>query len=216
MVDDRDNWDDEAPAQPKQGMSTFSKFLLVFGIVGGMGMLACCGACGFIGYSFAPNVSSSPQEVAAMGAKICDITLPEIYQGRQSMEIDNFMMLMRLVHFERTDGKGRLMLMEVLPRMGNEKDFKEGFQKGFAKSFDEQQDQFHTLVNTSSEKKTFVLGGQEAEFVFEKGDDAASKTTLHQVRGTFTGKEGVVTFTLEIEDSVWDQDEVEAIIQSIR
>jgi hypothetical protein len=108
------------------------------------------------------------------------------------------------------------MLVEVLPRMGGEKNFKEGFQKDLAEKFDEQQDQFHTLVNTSSEKKTFVLGGQEVEFVFEKGDDAASKTTLHQVRGTFTGKEGVVTFTLEIEDSAWDQDEVEAIIQSIR
>ncbi|HTN03124.1 hypothetical protein [Planctellipticum variicoloris] len=216
MVDDRDNWDDEAPAQPKRGMSTFSKFLLVFGIVGGMGMLACCGVCGFVGYSFAPNVSTNPQQVAAKGAEICEITLPADYEGRQSMEIDNFMMLMRLVHFERTDGKGRLMLMEVLPRMGDEKDFKEGFQKGFAESFDEKQDQFHTLVNTSSETKTFQLGGQEAEFVFEKGDDAGSKTTLHQVRGSFTGKQGMVTFTLELEDSVWNQDEVEAIIQSIR
>lgn len=179
MVDDRDNWDDEAPAQPKRGMSTFSKFLLVFGIVGGMGMLACCGVCGFVGYSFAPNVSTNPQQVAAKGAEICEITLPADYEGRQSMEIDNFMMLMRLVHFERTDGKGRLMLMEVLPRMGDEKDFKEGFQKGFAESFDEKQDQFHTLVNTSSETKTFQLGGQEAEFVFERGrcgleDDPAS------------------------------------------
>lgn len=216
MVDDRDNWDDEAPAQPKKGMSTFAKFLLVFGIVGGMGMLVCCGACGFLGYSFAPRVATTPQEVAQMGDKICEITLPETYEGRQSMEIDNFMMLMRLALFERTDGKGRLMLMEVLPRMGNEADFKEGFQKGFAESFDKQQEQFHNLVNTSSEKKSFTLGGQEVEFVFEKGEDAGSKTTLHQVRGSFTGKEGMVTFTLELEDSVWDQSEVEAIIQSIR
>lgn len=216
MADDRDNWGDEAPVQPKQGMSLFTKFLMVFGIVGGMGVVVCCGACGFLGYSFAPKVATNPQRVGEMQSQICEITLPESYQGKQSMEIDNFIVLMRMAQFERTDGKGRLMLMEVLPKMSNEEEFREAFQESFAESFDKQHEQFHNLVNTSSETKTFTLGGQEAMFVFEKGEDAGSKRTLHQVRGSFTGKSGMVTFTLELEDSVWDQDEVEGIIESIR
>ena len=217
MVDPRDDWGDDAPPKPpKQGMSTFAKFLLVFVIVAGIGMVVCCGACGFFGYSFVPKVTTSPQEVVAAQAQICEITLPENYVGKQSVEIDNWMLLMRLVHFERDDGKGRLMLMEVQPKIGDGKDVKEGFQEGFKESFNDKQEEFHNLTNVTSETRTFQLRGQEVEFEFMKGEDAGSKTILHQVRGNFTGNSGMVTLTLELEDSVWNQEEVDAILNSIR
>ncbi|MDZ4684738.1 MAG: hypothetical protein SH850_06570 [Planctomycetaceae bacterium] len=199
---------DPQPAPVKQ-KSGCLKWVLIFGAIGGVCVLACCGVFGYGVYLFKPTMVQSSPEVKALAAEIADFDIPEDFQGKMGMKVDNFMVSMRICDFEHQTGRGHMQLVEFKVKFGNPKDHEAQLKRQMQ---EQGAAEMKTLNIVKSETREITVLGQPAQFTFAEGQDASTSTSYHDVQGQFTGKNGVAKLHLQVEDEVWDE---EAVVQML-
>ena len=120
---DRDSWNDPQPesAAPvkKKGMSGCMLATLIVGGVGLVGMVVCCGVAGWIGSMFVPTVTKVPAEITAVGRKVLNTDVVADFSPDNAITIDNMFLTMRIAEFKHKEGKGEMMMGNVVFKIGD-------------------------------------------------------------------------------------------------
>ena len=113
---------------------------------------------------------------------------------------------------DQTQQNRTLMLMQMKMEGQDEQQMEEMEQQ--LKMQSGQQDMNQGFIIESSETRTFVIDGQDREFVFAVGTNSAGET-VHQVTGVFPGRNGTATLMMMDDDANWDEAAIEQMIESI-
>lgn len=213
--DRRDELDpqDVRPMQPAQGSGCL-KWILILGVLGTLCSVVCCGVLGYFFYSYRPTIANQPAEVAAIAQEITEIAIPESLEGTGGMEWNMMgLMEMRMCVFRQKEGRGGMQLMQMELKVGDPKDSEEQIKQQMRK---QGHDEMKALNIEKSETKEYEIRGEKAQFTFSEGKDVATSTDYKEVRGQFKAKAGQAILHLQLEAEAWDDDEVNAMIESIK
>lgn len=202
----------DRPVPVKKGGGCL-KWLLILGAISGFFVLACCGFLGGAAYLFKPTMVQSDPEVRTLAAEVANLDVPADLHGKLGMKIDNFMMTMRICSFEHSDGRGQMMLTEMKMKVGDQAQQEEQLKQQMRQ---QGAGEMRTLNVEHSETRELTINGQPAEFTFAEGQDAATSTKYHEVKGQFTGKNGVASLHLQLEDEVWDEAAVTQMLEAAK
>jgi hypothetical protein len=202
----------ERPVNAPQGSGCL-KWVLIFGAIGGVLVLACCGVVGWFGYQFKPTVVQTDPEVRTMVIEVANFQVPEDFRGKVGIKMDNSFMAMRMCAFEHKEGRGQLQISEMQVKVGDPKQ-----QEAQLKGQMQQQGaaEMKVLNIQKSETRELTINGKTASFTFAEGQDAATSTNYREVKGQFTGKNGVATLHLQIEDEAWDEAAVQQMLDAAK
>lgn len=202
----------ERPANAPQGSGCL-KWVLIFGAIGGVIMLACCGVIGWFASQSKFTVVQTDSEIRTLVTEIAGFEIPEDFRGKAGVKMDNPIVAMRMCAFEQADGRGQLQISEMKMKFGDPKQ-----QEAQLKAQMQQQGaaEMKTLNIQQSETREVTINGQPASFTFAEGQDAATSTNYREVKGQFTGKNGVATLHLQIEDEVWDEAAVQQMLDAAK
>lgn len=209
----RRNQLDPSEVQPVEKKSGCLKWVLIFGGIGLVGTLICCGVAGFVGYQMKPTVVNTPPEVTALAQEITDIAIPAEFVGKAGVKMNLGFMAMTLCQFEHTDNRGMLQLMEMKISVG---DPKEGEAQLKEQMRQQGSEELKTLNVEKSETREVEIRGEPASFTISEGTDVESSTKYHEVKGQFKGKNGVAILQLQLEEEAWDAEAIDAMIESIK
>ncbi|MFG0332059.1 MAG: hypothetical protein ACF8TS_01735 [Maioricimonas sp. JB049] len=110
--DDEQYLPDYAREEPRQGMSTGTKVLMVMLALAGCLMLLCCGGIFWFGSRLTSAVTEDPDEIAEIRDSIAVIDMPEDFTPQVGMNINMFVFEMDLVAYGRDD-EAFVMLMQM-------------------------------------------------------------------------------------------------------
>jgi hypothetical protein len=213
--DDRfDRRDDVDPAdvRPVKKEGGCWKWVLIFGAIGGVCLLLCCGVGGFMAYRMAPKIVSQPTDVAAMAQEIADIEIPSEFSGKMGMTMNLGFMSMKMCMFEHTAGQGMLQLMEMQISVGDPKDGEAQLKQSMRQQGNQE---MRALNIEKSESREYEIRGEKATFTFAEGKEADTGTPYHEVKGNFKGKSGVAVLHLQLQEEAWDDEAITTMIESI-
>ncbi|OYW24519.1 MAG: hypothetical protein B7Z55_01940 [Planctomycetales bacterium 12-60-4] len=209
---DRRDEVDPADIRPVKKEGGCWKWVLIFGAVGFVCVLLCCGVGGFMMYRMAPKVVNQPADVAAMAQEISDIDIPETFVGKAGINMNLGFMSMKMCMFEHTEGQGVLQLMEMQVKIGDPKD-------GEAQLRQQMRQQGNAEIRglniEKSETREYEIRGEKASFTFAEGKDIDNGTPYREVKGSFRGKTGVAVLQLQLQEEAWDEEEIEQLVESI-
>lgn len=205
----RDDYGDPRMTPPKQGMSTAVKVLLILGIVAGLFGCLCCG--GIVWVASKQKVSEDPQATRETARDILGTDVPQdLFAPAATMNVDVFVMTMKLAIFNVQGGEGELFIMEMKAPQ------QQGGDQALENALRQQSPQNQrNLIVESTETKTLTVRGQEEDFLFVRGKDNSGKA-FREVRGTFPGNTGTVLLLLQVEESAYDEDRVIEFLESIQ
>jgi len=208
----KDDWtnpnDAPLPAKKKK-MSGCMFASLILGGLGVVGLVVCCGGVVALGYMFQPTVSKVPDEVAAAGKQILNITVPPEFTGEESISMDNFVFTMRIAQYRHKEGKGNLMMGAFRVKLGDPNQAK--MQQG---QFREplQQQHFGQIVVKKSDSIEVTIDGQKVSVTISEGTNQQTQKEVHMVSFDFVHGSDPTFFVMSLDDDVWDQD---AVIQML-
>lgn len=205
---------DDYQGQPQKATNTTTKVLLILLAVFGGALLVCCGFCGFMGYSFQPEMTDEADAVRARTQEIANIEIPEQFEPDSAGKIDNFLMQMNVATYESTVGQGQLMLAQMNFKLFDMPQEQQEAQ--IQQSLEEQQgEETRNLDIQESETRQFQINGKEVSFIFAEGEERRTGDKFHQVSGTFPGKEGTTFLMLQLDEEAYDEEAVVRMIESI-
>lgn len=220
--------DDFQEAQPKKGMSSTSKVLIILGSIGGLCLVACCGGGAFLFYKAKDMVSFS-QDAATVKKNTEEIVLidvPADFAPAQSMKFSMMGVSMKwAIYTKAGSNDAMLMLMEMnQPGMAAQGGAGAKQQRDQMLQAMRQQQaqqggagQFNTEINEQSAKsRKFKINGETVEFDFIKGT-RPNGGDVHQVVGVFPSRGGgVVMLMLIVPADGYDEEAIVTMIKSIR
>jgi hypothetical protein len=215
--DEQQDWtDDRFDAQrkePKPGMSTGMKVLIILLCVGGLGFLLCCGGIFYFASKVDMEFNDDPTVIRKVTAEIVDIEIPDLFEPKASVSMNVFVVEMKMVVYGAKDEKGILMIteMDTPTAEGNEQQ-----QAQMRKSMQQQNFGEKNLTTKRSESREFEVRGETVKFQFAEAEDEASGTAYRQVTGAFPGKEGNTFLMLQIEEEQYDEEAVVKMLESIK
>jgi hypothetical protein len=179
----------------------------------GGGVLLCCGVFAWVGYSFAPKIVTTPDEVNKFRDEIATMTLPADLKPKTAMKMDNFAFNMIMATYSSDDNKQNFLLGSMQVKVGDAAAADQEFQMREAMGENDQQ---RTLKNKQSTTKKLKVKGVEREFDFATGEDVQTGKKMREVSGTFPGKSGQAFFAYQSEEDVYKEDEIIKMIESIQ
>jgi hypothetical protein len=205
----------QAP-QPKQGMSTGTKILLIVVAVLGFGTISCCGGCLFLGYQMTPEIDRNPAAVRAETERVAEITILDGFEPTMVMRMNMLIANMRMVAYEWSaegeDVPATLVLAQMEMAFGGAQ---QKLEQSIRKNLSGQEFNSKKLSLKSAENRTFQIRGKEVTVRFAKAE-AKDGTAYRQVTGTFPGRDsGTAFLKLQMKEQLWDEEKVEAMIKSI-
>jgi hypothetical protein len=219
--------EDFQEAQPKKGMSSTSKVLIILGSIGGLCLLACCGGGAFLFYKAKDMVSFSqdPATVKKSTEEIVLIDVPAEFTPAQSMKFSMMGMSMKWAIYSKGGSQdAMLMLMEMnQPGMAGQGGGGKAQRDQMLQAMRQQQaqqggaGQFNTQINEQSVKtRKFKINGETVEFDFIEGTRPGGGG-VRQVVGVFPSKGGgFVMLMLIIPEEGYDEEAIVKMIKSIR
>lgn len=212
---------------PKQGMAGWAKVLLVLGVLGGIGMVVCCGIFGVMmygGYQMAANaISADPQVIQQRAQEIANVEIIEGYQPKLSVDMKvpvTGQMLAKCALFARDDVHGMLLLGQVSREMVSD-DPKQIYQH--LREFLQNEVDADNMNVDSTEEREFMVRGEPAKFEVVRGTATVKKNneeeTVEFVRmlGSFPGEgdQPAILMLFEKADS-FDEAAAEKMLSSIK
>jgi len=221
--------EDFQEAQPKKGMSSTSKVLIILGSIGGLCLLACCGGGVFLFYKAKDIVSFSvePATVKKTSEEIILIDIPADYTPTYSMKLSMGMSMKMAVYAKGAapgaQPESMIMLMEMnqpgMAAQGGGKAQRDQMLQQMRQQQAQQggAGQFNTEINEQSRKtRKFKINGETAEFDFITGTRPQGGN-VHQVVGVFPSKGGgFVLLMIMVPEEGYDEESVVTMIKSIR
>lgn len=213
-VDPFDRRDDLGPPPPVEPKSSGCwKWGLIFGGVGLVCLLLCCGIMGVVGYRMQPTIVQQPAEVDAMAQEIATIDIPDTFVGKMGMSMNLGFMSMKMCGFEEAEGRGQLQLVEMAVHVGDPQQGREQLRQEMRKQGNSD---MRTLDITESQSREFEIRGDKTTFSFAKGTDPSTSTVFHEIRGEFPGKNGLAMLHLQVEEAAYNEEEIVGMIESIK
>lgn len=214
-------------SQP-QGMGTGAKVLIGLLIFGGICALACCGIGGFMYYQIQKGmqITMAPAEVSERTQEIVTIKVPEKFQPQMAMKFDMLGKKFSMATYQAAAGDGNLVVVEVptpfeqAKASGDEqiKQIQEmqknqagGPAAGGAKKDIE-------ISEEDTEHKEREIRGQKVQVTYSKGTEAASKKEYRMMNVVLPSKapDSSVTISVQLPESEWKDEEIEAMLDSIQ
>lgn len=184
----------------------------------GAAVLFCCGAvlvAGLVfwqaGQKLQEGVSADPAAAAEAAHKIADYDLPEGYQEQMAMEIMFYSFV--IIGPQSSEGISNgpiFMLAQFQAGMVNQEQMEEQLRRSL------EQQSSHPGLNmelVKVEEKT--IRGKETQVAIYEGTDT-NGIVLRQVITSFPGKDGTAMLMIMGPAELWDQDMIDAFIESIR
>ncbi|MFH1300314.1 MAG: hypothetical protein ABIK07_04570 [Planctomycetota bacterium] len=206
---------EEFSAQPKKGMSTGVKVLLIIFGVGGVCLLLCCGGLFYAARNMdiKMKVTEKKAEIIAIQNEITDITIPEIFKPQAGVTFSVIGKGMQMALFEPESKQGILILMSLTVPDDGMIDMEKEFRSSLNNQNQNQNQR--KLDITKEEQREFTIKGKKLNFTFAEGTDE-EKAEFHQVTGVFPGKSGPAFLMLQIQASEYNEEEIVKMIESIK
>ena len=193
--------------EPKRGMSTGVKVLLILGGVFGVLAVLCCGAGIYLFNKFSKAMTTDPAQVAAIQQDIAGINLPEGFKPQGGFDWTLGIKIKAAIYSR--SGSEMLMLMQM-PSTASEEEMRQQMQDSLAKQGKKQE-----LRVESRETRTVIIDGKEVPFEFTKGTQEGSGRAMRQVIGVFPGRDGTAMLMYTAPEDQWKDEEVMAMLRSI-
>lgn len=208
--DDEQYLPDYAREEPRQGMTTGTKVLLVIAGLMGVMLLLCCGGIFWFGSRLSNSVTEDPAEIAKIRESISSIEVPEGFEPQAGANINMFVFQMDLVGYERDDDESLLLLMQMQAAGQGQEEIEQQFRQQALEQSDAEE-----IDIESTEIRTYEINGRESDFVFAKGTLTEDDTKVRQVSGIFPGKGGAAFLMFQVAEEDWNEAEVETMILSL-
>ena len=190
---------------------------IVIGVI--VGLIVLCGCCCLAGSIATPmlleplmeqaaSTTEDPQEIAQIAGRIVDYQLPADYGEQFAMSFFGF----DIVAFGKDDMSGQVIVMMQMPEMfGLDPDemmreMEQSLQQQTGQKFGDLQ--YIDTIQTTIRDQNVTLTVQE-------GTDE-NGTTIRQVTGIFSGKNGVAMLMIVGPTQTWDQQMVDEFLSSLR
>lgn len=189
------------------------KLWIAFGVV--IALCLCLGIVGFflvreMGNRFTDSVKTDPLVVEQTGAGIADYTLPEGYTHQMAMSILGYDFV---VIMPEDVNDGMIIMLAQFSQAYMQNSNPQSFQEQMQRSF-EQQSGRRGLNMEVVEVKTMTIRGEEVEVTILEGSDE-SGIRIRQLLTSFTSKGGMGMIMIQGDTDSWDQDAVDAFLESI-
>jgi hypothetical protein len=196
---------------PQPRSSSALKIVLWIVGIGALVFILICGGVVFVGYRFvSKNVSRDPATIREVSASITEIQVQERFPPVFSLSM--FGMKMVAYGGNNQDAGSFLMMME----------FPSGVQSD-PEQMKQQMDQNRRQQAGGSQihieetaEKTYTIRGKESKVAISKGSTQEGKKIV-QVTAPFQSKQGnMAMLMLMVPEQQWDEDELAALLESMR
>ena len=190
---------------------------IVIGVI--VGLIVLCGCCCLAGSIATPmllgplmeqaaSTTEDPQEIAQIAGRIVDYQLPADYGEQFAMSFFGF----DIVAFGKDDMSGQVIVMMQMPEMfGLDPD---EMMREMEQSLQQQTGQkFGELRYVDTVQTT--IRDQNVTLTVQEGTDE-NGTTIRQVTGIFSGKNGITMLMIVGPTQTWDQQMVDEFLSSLR
>ena len=183
----------------------------------GAALLFCCGAVLVAGLVFwqagkkiQEGVKADPEAAAEAAHKIADYDLPEGYQEQVAMEIMFYSFVMIGPEYSSGSATGPVFMLAQFKAGVNQEQMEEQLRQSF-----EQQAGNRGLSLSLVKVEDKTIRGEETEVATYEGTDE-NGLVIRQVITSFPGKDGTAMLMIMGPADLWDQDVIDAFIESIR
>jgi hypothetical protein len=163
-----------------------------------------------MGQQVKQGLEASPEEAAKAAHAIADYELPEGYQEDAIMNILTTSMVLISPRVPDPLSPAPTIMLAQFQTMGNEEQAREQARQSLA-----QQMGRRNLVMKLVETKPTTIRGEETEVAYYEGTDD-NGTAVRQVITTFPGKKGIAMLMITGLSENWNEEEINAFIESIR
>ena len=183
----------------------------------GAALLFCCGAVlveGLVfwqaGKKIQEGVKADPEAAAEAAHKIADYDLPEGYQEQMAMEIMIYSFVMIGPENFSGSASGPVFMLAQFKAGVNQEQMEEQLRQSF-----EQQAGNRGLSMSLVNVEDKTIRGAETQVATYEGTDE-NGLVIRQVITSFPGKDGAAMLMIMGPADLWDQDVIDAFIESIR
>jgi hypothetical protein len=183
----------------------------------GAALLFCCGAVLVAGLVFwqagkkiQEGVKADPEAAAEAAHKIADYDLPDGYQEQVAMEIMFYSFVMIGPEYSSGSATGPVFMLAQFKAGVNQEQMEEQLRKSF-----EQQAGNRGLSLSLVKVEDKTIRGEETQVATYEGTDE-NGLVIRQVITSFPGKDGAAMLIIMGPAELWDQDVIDAFIESIR
>jgi len=183
----------------------------------GAALLFCCGAVLVAGLVFwqagkkiQEGIKADPEAAAEAAHKIADYDLPEGYQEQMAMEIMFYSFVMIGPEYSSGSATGPVFMLAQFKAGVNQEQMEEQLRQSF-----EQQAGNRGLSLSLVKVENKTVRGEETEVATYEGTDE-NGLVIRQVITSFPGKDGTAMLMIMGPADLWDQDVIDAFIESIR
>jgi hypothetical protein len=194
---------------PKRG---FQRILSIVAIVFSCMFFACAGCCFLILFLFRPVVTDTSAGAEAAAEIITEWKLPERFEGKSGVTMDNRLMRFDIARFAHRDGRGVLVVGQLHSKLMPYSQQQAQLQDIMEKIAPE----LKKLDVNESETRTLVIRGIPSQFQIGLGEDRASTTKYRQVTGHFRGKLDDSVLILQCEEGFLTEQEIDDFLNSIK
>jgi hypothetical protein len=198
---------DDSGGQPKRGMSTGTKVLLIVGSVFGVLAVLCCGFGFYIYNRITKSVTDDPAKIAAIRQEIVTINIPAGFAPAHGMDLGIWRMKMKMAAYMRQAEV--LMLMEI-PGVASDEEMRKQMEEAF-----EKQGQKQDVKVQQRDVRKITIDGKEYPFEFSQGVQGENEQAMRQVIGVFPGRGGTAILMYMAPERDWDEEEVMTMLRSI-
>lgn len=219
------NWGQQPPVPPRQGMSTGTKVLLILlAIFGSLALLCCGGGVGgffFLQKYIAQSVSKDPQVVESVTRQIAEIRIPKGLEPQGSLDMKfpfTGKRIMAGVSYTDKSQKSTLLLgvFSFQANAANRDEMQRQMEQSFRQQGFNPHHQDAGRWQSQRYEKEVEIRGQKVVFQFTKRTNPDSKETRLDVVGTFSGDQGPVMLALSADTSEVSEEEAVRMLESIK
>ncbi|ADG69228.1 hypothetical protein Plim_3415 [Planctopirus limnophila DSM 3776] len=194
-----------------------SRTLMILGIVGGVGIVGCCGMGLIFNNVMNPSLVNQPEQVQEELAKVMELNVPEGFTPDSAQSMDNFLFLMRAIFYRQQDGRGWLRIFQFQPRaIGPDIGKKPTPFEAALEQVDSNYPQLEPLNAPEEQIVKRLIGNREVPIRILEGEAMTSRTRYVQITARFPGKVGDIDIKFQIEANLWNDEKTAALIDQIK
>ena len=172
----------------------------------------CSGCCVLSFLLLRPQVVETAEGADAAASIITDWKVPETFEGKSGVTMDNILMRIDIASFIQREGRGILLVgqmhIKMMPSSQQQSQLKE-FMEKIAPEL--------KMIDLSEHStRTLEIRGVPSQFEIGLGEDRGSTTKYRQVTGKFRGKLDDAVLILQCEEGFLTDQEIDDFLNSIK
>ncbi len=187
--------------------------LLSIGAIASCGVFfMCAGCCVLTMFLFFPHVDATREGAETAASKITDWKLPESFEGKSGVTIDNMFMRFDIALYAHREGRGVLIIEQLHTNLMTY----EQKQTYLKDTIERISPELKKIDLNEHETRTLVIREVPSQFEIGRGEDRASTTKYRQVTGHFRGKLDDAVLILQGEEGFLTDQEIDEFLNSIK